>query len=172
MSKIPISKNCCTWDRSLLNKKTYLGGLLGRGSVLAALFVLTFYILGSVSFRRYISLREGANLLEVFWLVFGVIFAIIIYREFPEFYGYMLRRMRLYGFVGWLFRLWLSLIAFSAALGLALFLDTKLIERSLESYKIQPLIALFGISLFLIIFLYAFVCTVIAEARGTRFRDR
>jgi len=132
------------------------------------LFALVFYSLCFLYSQRYITATEAGRLMGAYWTASILNFSIKIYREFPEFYKFILHRMRLYSSVRWIFQWSFGCIVFVAFLYFILGSYDYNVREAINSHSIKPLIAAYGISLLFTVFLYALICNIIAETRGTR----
>jgi uncharacterized membrane protein len=103
-----------------------------------------------------------------YWMASVLNFSIKIYREFPEFYKFILHRMRLYSSVRWIFQWSFGCIVLAAFLYFILGSYDYNVREAINSYSIKPLLAAYGASLFFAIFIYILICNIIAETRGTR----
>lgn len=159
---------------SLQSSRTYLSKLAGLAWLLVGLFALTLYSLCFLHARSHITVSEGSVLLEAYWAGSALYLSNEIYRNFPQFYGYMLRRMRLYTIYTWYIFFYIILFCSVTLIFLYTVLNiTELARSSIASCSLRPILIGFGASIFIIIVIYTVVSNVIADSRGVScFRSR
>lgn len=145
-----------------------LGTLINLALAQTGLFAPAFYLICYLYSRGYATASQGGYLLAAFWAASILYPSIQFYRHFPQVYRSAIYRMRGYGSLRWLFQWSIGCIALVAFVYLLLWGFDFDLPGTIKSRSLQPPMFAYTISLFLLLYVYLFVCNAVAEARGVR----
>jgi len=145
-----------------------LGTLVNLTLAQAGLFAPVFYLICYLCSQGYATAGQGAYLLSAFWAASILPPSIQFYRHFPQVYRSAIYRMRGYGSLRWLLQWSIGCITLVAFIYLELWGFDFDLPGTINSRSFKPPMFAYTTSLFLLIYLYLFICSAVAEARGIR----